>query len=117
MPGADIGPTAGDGHDRGARGFFHDRIIDRDRQRLFERLRIERHEAETPSAPADGLANRRNTFGIDLAVFVEQYRGAEHEVAAVPEMPRADIGGGGPRIGVPHKHRDLNDPSRNYPPR
>ena len=51
MPGADVGPAAGDRHDRGARGLLHHRIVDRDRLGRAERVGLERDEAEIAAGP------------------------------------------------------------------
>jgi hypothetical protein len=50
MPGADIGPAARDGYHGGARGLFHHRVVDRNRLRRSERVRVKLDEAEIGSA-------------------------------------------------------------------
>ena len=95
IPGADIGPAAGDRHHRRARGLFHDRVVDRDRLRRTERLSIQRDEAEIAPCFGHGVRDRLHACGIDLAVLVEQNGGAEHEVAAVPEIAGLDVVLGG----------------------
>ena len=98
MPGADVGPAAGNRHHRRARGLFHHRIVDRDRFRRSEGAAVERHEAEVAAGLGDGVADRLHALGIDVAVFIQQNRSAEHEVAAVPEIAGLDIVGGRGRI-------------------
>ena len=91
MPGADIGPAARDRHDRGARGLFHHRIIDRDRLRRSERGLVELDESEVGARLRHRIGHGLDAFRIDLAIFIRQYGGAEHEVAAVPEIAGLDI--------------------------
>ena len=91
MPGADVGPAAGDRHNRSQRGLFHHGIVDRDRRRRAERVRIQRHETKITSGLRHRRCDRLHARGIDAAIFVEQDRRTEHEVAAVPEVARLDV--------------------------
>ena len=106
MPGADIGPAAGHRHHGGARRLLHHRIVDRDRLCRAEGLGVERDEAEIAPGPGDGVGHRLDAGGIELAVFVEQQRRAEHEVAAVPEIAALDVVGGRRLIRLLDEFRD-----------
>ena len=106
VPGADVGPAAGHRHDRCARCLFHHRIVDRDRLRRAERLRLQRHEAEIAAGIGDGIGDRLHARRIHLAIFIEQQGRGKHEVAAVPEIARIDVVGGLHRIRLLDEARD-----------
>ena len=109
MPGADVGPAARHRHHGGARGLFHHRIVDRDRLCRCERVLVELDESEIASGLRHGIGDRLHALRIDLAVFIRQHRGAEHEVAAVPEIARLDVVGRGRRIRLLDELRDRAD--------
>src|SRR5262249_43238807 len=110
---ADIGPAAGNRHDRGARGLLHHGIVDRDRARLAEGLRIEGDEAEIAAGLRHRITYLAHAGGIDLAILVEQDVGAEHEVAAVPQIARLDVPACGCGIRLFHEFLDGEDLARN----
>ena len=49
-------------------------------------------------ALAHRVGHRLHACRVDVAIFIEQHRSAEHEVAAVPEIAGLDITGSGRRI-------------------
>ena len=70
---------------------------------------IERDEAEIASGLGHGIGDGLHAVGIDVAIFIEQHGGAEHEVAAVPEIARLDVSGGRFRIRLLDEFRDAAD--------
>src|SRR5207248_3710672 len=109
MPGADIGPPARDRHDRGARGLFHHGVIDRDRLRRSERGFVELDESEVGARLRHRIGHGLDAVRIDLAIFIRQYGGAEHEVAAVPEIAGLDITRSRCRVRLFDELRDRAD--------
>jgi hypothetical protein len=109
MPGADIGPAARNRHHRGPRSLFHDSIIDRDRLRRSESGLVELDEAEVGARLRHRVAHGLDAFRVDLAIFIRQYGGAEHEIAAVPEIAGLDISRSRCRVRLLDKLRDRAD--------
>ena len=73
---------------------------------------VELDKSEIAPCPGDGIGDGLHAAGVDLAIFVEQHRGAEHEVAAVPEIAGLDVAGGGRRIRLLDEFRNRSDLAR-----
>src|SRR3954452_10120381 len=91
MPGADVGPAAGDGHYCRPFGFFHYGVVDRNRLGGRKTIGIPDDEAEGTSSFRDRIDDGLHAARVKLLVLVKQSNRAEHEVAAVPEVTFSDI--------------------------
>ena len=75
MPGSDVGPAACRPAPRRHGGLFHHRVVDRDRLRLREGVRVERDETEIAARPwRPHRVTACDASGIDVAIFIEQHR-------------------------------------------
>ena len=85
---ADVAPTHFNGNNRGARGFFHHRIIERNRRRESERFFIDAQKIEVGVRFFERLVHRFINLGRVKLQFGQKLSGAKHESAAVPQKIR-----------------------------
>ena len=94
---------------RGQFGAFHHRVVDRFLRRLRERDFGEAVEIEIGGELVDGVLGGVPDLRLEARKFAQHHLGAEHEVAAVPEIAVGDIARGGRRIGLLDEGFDLAD--------
>ncbi len=107
VPTTDVGPAEVAGHDRGAVGLLHHRVIDRLLRRTGEGLRIEPQEAEVGrrflGRRFDGFRHLR----FEALKFRQQHVGAEQEVTGVPKIAIHHIARGRGGVGLLDERLDL----------